>query len=102
MHRVEITESARRDIDEILMYIVGRSRKNAELVAERLEASLAGLSQFPERFAVVQRSPRWSRPVRSMIVSGYKVYFEIAGRDVYVLRVIRAARRAPRFKEGDR
>ena len=91
-YTVEMTERARRDIDEAFDYIAFRleNPQAAYDLADAIYAGIGDLSFLPERFPAWKREPMKSRGVRVMGVKNFNVFYVIdkKRRSICVFRVL--------------
>jgi toxin ParE1/3/4 len=88
--RVRYTLQARSDLDAIYTYIDQRSLAGAQAVKELLERRIAGLGEFPFM------APETDEPgvyELSIVQYPYKVLFEVAGQEVWVLHIRHTSQR---------
>lgn len=90
IYRVELSEQADADLRGIFEYIAFEllSPENALGQLERLEQSIMGLDQMPERFNTFASEPWKSYGLRKMPVDNYCVLY-IPDKDNGVVTVIR-------------
>lgn len=96
-YRVEIVPRARRDLDDILSWLVAQQAGARAIEWFRdLEEAIASLAEFPERCALAPESAVVSFAVRQLLYGRkpdtYRILFTIDGLAVKVLH-IRHARR---------
>lgn len=74
---IEISDQADRDLRNIYEYIAFelQSPENASGQLDRLEESIVGLDQMPERFREYESEPWHSRGLRIMPVYNYCVFY---------------------------
>lgn len=93
---VEISEQADRDLRNIYEYIAFefQSPENAVGQLNRLEESIMGLDQMPERFREYENEPWYSRGLRIMQVDNYCVFYipDAENAVVTIIRVIYGGR----------
>jgi toxin ParE1/3/4 len=88
--RVRYTETALRELDEILAYIADRNSRAAASVRARIEALVEQLSYFPylaqetERMGV-RRVPLGNYP--------YVIFYTVEADEIVILRIRHGARR---------
>lgn len=87
---IEISDQADADLRSIYEYIAFelQSPENAEGQLDRLEESIMGLEQMPERFREYENEPWHSRGLRIMSVDNYCVFY-IPDEENAVVTVIR-------------
>jgi toxin ParE1/3/4 len=96
-YRAILAREASEDLQAIFEYIAGDSPSNAASMIERILRSLELLEVFPHRTIVDPPYAVQGKPLRSLPVGSYVVYFSVNDetRIVQVLRVIHGARRRP-------
>ena len=90
--RVRITRTAERDIEEAWDFIAEDSPEEAEKFIRRVEEQIATLERFPERCPLIPENEILGTRYRHLLYGHYRSVFRIAGKTVYVLRVIHGAR----------
>ncbi|WP_373127334.1 type II toxin-antitoxin system RelE/ParE family toxin [Dielma fastidiosa] len=87
---IEVSEQADRDLRNIYEYIAFelQSPENAAGQLNRLEESIMGLDQVPERFREYENEPWHSRGLRIMPVVNYCVFY-IPDAEYAVITIIR-------------
>jgi toxin ParE1/3/4 len=90
--RVRITRTAERDIEEAWAFIAQDSPEEVEKFVRRLEEQIETLERFPERCPLIAENEMLGTRYRHLIYGNYRNVFRIAGKTVYVLRVIHGAR----------
>ncbi len=90
--RVRITRTAERDIEEAWTFIAQDSHEEAEKFIRRLEEQIETLERFPERCPLIPENEMLGTRYRHLLYGNYRSVFRIAGKTVYVLRVIHGAR----------
>jgi toxin ParE1/3/4 len=91
--KVVYSQSALRDIDEILTYIRDRSPEGARRVEERLRRVLERISEQPESAELMAGAPG-ARCV-PLVRYPYVVCYEVIGGSVTVLRIMHGRRETP-------
>ena len=93
---IEISEQADRDLRNIYKYIAFelQSPENAAGQLNRLEESIMGLNQMPERFLGYEMEPWHSRGLRIMPVNNYCVFYipDAGNAVVTIIRVMYGGR----------
>ena len=91
-YSIEITERARRDIDEAFDYIAFhlQNPQAAYDLTDAIYLSIGDLSSMPERFPAWKREPMKSRGVRFMGVKNFNVFYAVNKklRRISVFRVL--------------
>jgi len=90
--RVRITRTAEQDIEEAWTFIAQDSPEEAEKFIRRLEEQIETLERFPERCPLIPENEILGTRYRQLLYGSYRGVFRIAGKTVYVLRVIHGAR----------
>ena len=87
---IEISDQADNDLRDIYEYIAFelQSPENASGQLDRLEESILGLDQMPERFREYEKEPWHSRGLRIMPVDNYCVLY-IPDKEKAVVTIIR-------------
>ncbi len=91
-YNVEIAPVAERDIEEIWDYIAADSPENATAFIVCLEEQIDTLEQFPERCPLIPENEQLGTAYRHLLYGSYRTIFRIAGKTVYILRIIHGAR----------
>jgi toxin ParE1/3/4 len=87
--RVLWTETAARDLEELVAFIATDSPGNAQRVLARLQERAAALEPHPARGRVVSElAPFGFRAWRELIVKPYRLIYRMEGDRVYVLAVL--------------
>ena len=75
--RVEVTESAKRDLQEIYDYIAYslKSPINADSLMNKLESEITSLETMPARYKRYETEPWHSRGMRLMSVGNFIVFY---------------------------
>lgn len=93
---IEISEQADRDLRNIYKYIAFelQSPENAAGQLNRLEESIMGLNQMPERFLGYEKEPWHSRGLRIIPVDNYCVFYipDAGNAVVTIIRVMYGGR----------
>jgi toxin ParE1/3/4 len=90
--RVRISGTAERDVEEIWRFISQDSLEAATAFVLHLEERVSTLETFPARCPLIPENELIGALYRHLIYGEYRMIFRIAGRIVYVLRVIHSAR----------
>ena len=96
MTRLEWTEPAVADLENIQDYIARDSSEYANAVVERLILSVEQLQLFPAsgRFVPEAKDPR----VRELLVESYRVIYRVKKGAVQILTIVHGARDLARMK----
>jgi addiction module RelE/StbE family toxin len=88
--RVEWSEQALSDVEEIHGFIARDARVFAELFIDRIVESVEQLTEFPESGRVV---PEFSRPdLRELIRGSYRIVYHVGRDAVSIVTVFHTAR----------
>jgi plasmid stabilization system protein ParE len=102
-YRVELRERARRDLDELVAFLLADSSSRAERWLDGMERAIVSLAEMPERRAIVVPLSRPGVSVRCLLYGHYphvyKIYFVVVGETVQVLHIRHGARRPPRPRD---
>ncbi len=92
---VEITDPARDDIDDAVMFIAQKSQSAARKWKTELQALILSLQEMPGRFAVIPEATELEMPYRSAPHHSHRVIFRVdePKNTVYVVRVYHGSRR---------
>ena len=91
-YRVSFSKAAETDTAEIWEHIAADSAANAVRFVRRLEEHIQTLERFPERCPLIKENELWQTSYRHLIEGDYRVIFRIAGRSVYIVRIVRGYR----------
>jgi plasmid stabilization system protein ParE len=89
---VYITKSAEQDVLDIWNYICDDSRLRATKFVAQLEAEIAKLKKYPLRCPVIKESEFFGIEYRHLVIGNYRIIFKIDTENIYIMRVIHAAR----------
>jgi len=90
--KVEITQSAECDLEEIWDYISQDNTDNATSFILQLEERIYSLEQSPERCPLIPENQILGTSYRHLIFGQYRTIFRIYDTTVYILRIIHGAR----------
>ncbi|MGI8785067.1 MAG: type II toxin-antitoxin system RelE/ParE family toxin [Acidobacteriota bacterium] len=90
--RVEITDSAENDIEEIWTFLTEDNPEAATRFVVQIENRIDTLEHFPERCQIASESGLLGTRYRQLLVGNDRVIFRASVKTVFVLRVIHAAR----------
>jgi len=90
--KVRITQAAETDIQDIWSYIAADSPANADRFILEMEKQLHTLEHFPQRCPLIPENEHLGTHYRHLLQGDYRTLFRIAGKTVYVARVIHGAR----------
>ncbi len=91
-YRVRIARSAELDLEEICGFIAADSQDEADKFIQRLEAQIDTLDRFPERCPLIPENELLGTHYRHLLLGNYRLIYRIAGKTVFVMRVIHGAR----------
>jgi len=88
--RVEWTETALEDVDQVAAYIARDSARYAAALVHEALSTASGLGVMPERGRIV---PELDRPdVRQLLIYGYRLVYQVTDESVVILGLIHGAR----------
>jgi len=90
--KVRITRTAETDIQAIWSFIAADSPANADRFILEMEKQLNTLEHFPQRCPLIPENERLGTHYRRLLYGDYRTLFRIAGKTVFVVRVIHGAR----------
>ena len=91
-YNVAITPAAERDVEEIWIYIANDSPENATAFILRLEDQIETLERLPERCPLIPENELLGSTYRHLLYGAYRTIFRVAGKTVYILRIIHGTR----------
>ncbi len=91
-YRVRIARTAERDIEEIWGFIAADNFGAADKFIQRLESHIETLERFPERCPPIAENELLGTHYRHLLLGNYRLIYRIAGKTVFVMRVIHGAR----------
>ncbi len=91
-YRVEITETAESDIQEIFDYISKDSTTAATSWVAEIERQINSLEKFPLRCTIIPETQELGRAYRHIIYGNYRTIFKVDKSKVIIMRVIHGAR----------
>lgn len=92
--KIKYTPAAVDDMDEIFSYISQDNVEAAESMLNRLNDSISGLSDFPNRGAVLSEDEYFliQRGYRFIVVSPYVVFYRIINDTLVIHRILHGRR----------
>lgn len=92
-YRVEITNEALKNMEEIYDYIAEelQAPENAMGQYNRIADAILSLDTFPEKFKVLECEPERTRRLRRMVVDNYSVFYVVCDSKVVVTNVLYSA-----------
>ena len=91
-YQVDITCSAEKDVEEIWTYIAVDSPIEATKFILKLEEHVSTLERFPLRCPLFPENVILGTENRHLLYSNYRTTFRVAGKTIYVLRIIHGSR----------
>jgi len=91
-YRVRITRTAERDLEEIWGFIAADSPEEANKFIQHIETQIDTLERFPERCPLIAENELLGTRYRHLLLGHYRLIYRIAGKLVFVMRVIHGAR----------
>lgn len=95
--RVEWSDYARDDLDDLVSFISRDAASYARLFAERIVLAARRLRDFPESGRIIPEAE--DKTLREIIVQGYRVMYRVETDRVLVLAVMHGSRDLP-SREG--
>ena len=89
--KVNLTQLAQRDLEQIYSYIAADSIENAMSFVLELEKKIYSLDTFPERHPLIAENEFFATDYRHLIYKKYRVIYRISEKAVFILRVIHGA-----------
>ena len=80
-YKVEFTDVADMEVENILLWIMGRAPERAERWQDGLEKAVASLEEFPGRCALVPEVSSPQRQVRQLLYGAYRLLFTLLDTD---------------------
>jgi toxin ParE1/3/4 len=91
-YNVQITPQAQQQMEEIVDYISHElcSPDAAAHLLDKFEKNIMSLSDFPERFSVINEKPWDTQGIRKIVVNNFLIYYWIdkTQLEVHVIAVI--------------
>ena len=107
-YTVEFTDIADMEVQNILLWMMGRSPEQAERWLNGLENSAASLDEFPGRCPVAPEQDAFDVEVRQLLYGKYRLLFTLVDADddgendtVHILHVRHCAQRPLSRRGGD-
>ena len=95
-YEVKITRQAQEQMAEIVDYISYElfASETANNLLDKMESSIMSLSDFPERYQVIEEAPWKTEGIRKIIVNNFLIYYwiNVPDKKVYVTAVIYSKR----------
>ena len=88
--KVEWSDCAREDLDDLVRYISRDSAFYARLFAEKVVLATRTLKDFPESGRAIPEAE--DKALRELIVQGYRVMYRVESGGVFVLAVMHGRR----------
>jgi plasmid stabilization system protein ParE len=89
---VSFSQSAEQDLEEIWSFIAADNVDEATRFVLQLEQQIERLERFPERCPLIPENELLHTKYRHLIQGEYRTIFRVAGRNVYILRILHSAR----------
>jgi len=89
--KARITRAAEIDIQAIWSFIAADSSANADRFILEIERQLKTLEHFPQKCPLIPENERLGTHYRHLLYGDYRTLFRIAGKTVYLMRVIHGA-----------
>jgi len=90
-YKVNITQLAQKDLEQIYYYIADDSIQNARNFILELEKKIDSLNTIPERHPLISENEYFGAEYRHLIHKKYRIVYRISDKTVFILRVIHGA-----------
>ena len=91
-HRVVISASAERDLEEAFSYIARDNPQAARRWLEGMRRKVKSLESMPSRGAFISESSELRRAYRQLVYGRYRIIYRLEERAIMIMRVLHAAR----------
>ena len=91
-YKVDLTQLAQKDLEQIYFYISDGSIKNARNFILELEKKIDSLSAFPERHPLISENEFFDTDYRHLIHQKYRIVYRISENEVFILRVFHGSK----------
>lgn len=93
MYNVIFSQSAKRDLDEIIEFYIFNNEKYALKVLNSIKNKVLSLSEFPKKGRVVPELLEFNiRTYRELIEGNWRIIYQISGDIVEIITIIDARR----------
>ena len=90
--RVNLSQQAQNDLEQIFYYIADDNINNATNFILQLEKKIYSLGSFPERHPLIPENEFFDTNYRHLIFKKYRVVYRIAEKSVFILRIFHRAK----------
>jgi len=92
-YKVQITDKALADMEEIYNYIAIQLQAPENAIGQynRIAEAIEGLTVFPERVKLMESEPEGTMGLRQLVVDNYSAFYVIENERVIVMRVLYSA-----------
>lgn len=90
-YKVNLTQLAQKDLEQIYYYIAADNIINAGNFVLELEKKIYSLETFPERQPLIAENEFFTTDYRHLIYKKYRIIYRISEKTVFILRVIHGA-----------
>jgi len=87
-YKVNLTQLAQQDIEQIYYYIAADSVSNDTKFVRELEKNIYSLDTVPERHPLIAENEFFATDYRHLIYRNYRIIYRISEKTVFILRVI--------------
>ena len=91
-YKVNLTQLAQEDLEQIYFYIADDSIKNARNFVLELEEKIYSLNSLPERHPLIAENEFFATDYRHLIHKKYRIIYRLSENDIFILRVIHGAK----------
>ena len=87
-YKVNLTQLAQNDLEQIYYYIAADSINSATNFVLELEKKIYSLESFPDRQPLIAENEFFATDYRHLIYKKYRIIYRISEKTVFILRVI--------------
>jgi toxin ParE1/3/4 len=100
-YSISFSPRALEEVEAICAYIARSNPLNAERLRQRFEEAIDELAYLPRRHSLAPEGRKYKRELRHILVTSYRVVFEVIEQEVRVHSVRHSARRPARDLDLD-
>ena len=102
MRKINISDDACFDIDEIFSYVSQENKKAAKELRKRIYDGIKGLQEFPFKHPAVleEDAPGAERGYRYMVIQPYIVFYRVLDDRIVIVRVLHSKQNWLRLISG--
>jgi toxin ParE1/3/4 len=91
-HTIRFLRAAEEDFSDIVSYISAENRSAAEIIATKIEKSLARLSSHPYLGRIPKEEDLIRLRYRFLVVESYLIFYTLEEQTIWVHRILHGAR----------